>query len=155
MPLLPPVTSATFPSSFPIYFSLVEDHELRPVNSIDLLHERARAPVARRSGRTRRRARQPKRSSARTRQAPTERDEDIRDVAAPSQGQPATAGRDGEPRQICEQWPAQPPGALRGEVQRHAEPEETVERTDRAQIARAGGEHRRIRVEQREARVRE
>src|SRR3989454_8241459 len=47
------------------------------------------------------------------------------------------------------------PGALRCEVQRHAEPEETVERTDRAQIARAGVEHRRVRVEEGEPRVRD
>src|SRR3989442_15608549 len=65
-----------------------------------------------------------------------ERDEDIRDVAAPSQGQPATAGRDRKPRHVREQWPEQPSGALRCEVQRHAESEETVERTDRPQITR-------------------
>src|SRR5207253_7948927 len=77
----------------------------------------------------------------------TERDEDIRDVAAPPQGQPAATGRDEKPCHVREQWPEEPPGALRCEVQRHAEPEETVERTDCVQIARAGVEHRRVRVE--------
>src|SRR5260370_26570736 len=85
----------------------------------------------------------------------TERDEDIRDVAAPPQGEPATAGRDEKPCPVREQWPGEPPGALRREGQREAEPEETVERTDRVQVARAGVEHRRVRVEQREPRVRD
>src|SRR5439155_23488544 len=41
------------------------------------------------------------------------------------------------------------------EVERPAEPEKTGERPARPQIARAGVEHRRVRVEQREPRVRD
>src|SRR5439155_21001719 len=60
-----------------------------------------------------------------------------------------------KPRHVRDQRPAEPPGPQRGEVERQAESEETVERTDQAQIARAGIEHRRVRVEQREPRGRE
>ena len=46
------------------------------------------------------------------------------------------------------QRPFQRAGALRGEIERHAEAEEAVERADDAQIDRAGRDHRRIAVEQ-------
>src|SRR3989441_7676718 len=85
----------------------------------------------------------------------TERDEDIRDVAAPSQCQPPPAGGDRESNLVREQWQGEAPGALRWEVQRQAEPEETVDRTDHVQITRAGVEHRRVGVEQREPRLRD
>src|SRR5882724_4251816 len=41
----------------------------------------------------------------------TEREEDVRDVGAPLQGEPTTAGRDHKPRYVCEQWPEHPPRA--------------------------------------------
>src|SRR5438034_9793358 len=82
-------------------------------------------------------------------------DEHVRHIAAPSQGQPAADGRNKKPRHVRDQWPEEPPGPHRGEVERQAESEETVERTDQAQIARAGIEHCWVRIEQREPRVRE
>ena len=60
---------------------------------------------------------------AKGRERRAERDEHVRHVAAPSESQPATAGRDRQPRQVCEQRPGEPPGTLRGEVERQAEPE--------------------------------
>ena len=47
------------------------------------------------------------------------------------------------------------PGALRSEVQRKPEAEEAVSRADRLQVARAGVEHGRVGIEQRQPRERE
>src|SRR5207249_11763327 len=56
----------------------------------------------------------------------TERREDVRDVGAPAQRQPATAGGDRKPHQVCRQWPQQPSRALRREVQRQAKSSDDV-----------------------------
>src|SRR5262249_33142594 len=53
-----------------------------------------------------------------------ERDNHVGEVAAQAQRQPPPACRNRQPGEICNQWPGQPAGALRGKVERHAEAEE-------------------------------
>src|SRR5438128_3659662 len=131
MPLLPPVMSAIFPSRLPMSFSLAvlsHFHRSPPrrTNARPWPGDRAEP----RAARDRSRVHQPER-----RKGHAERDEDVRHVATPSQSQPAPAGRDRKPRPVREQWPGEPPGALRCEVQRQTESEEPVERTHDVQIA--------------------
>ena len=62
-------------------------------------------------------------------------------VAELGGGKPAAAGRDQHAHGRGQHRPAQPSGALRGEIERQPGAEESVERTDHAHIERAVGEH--------------
>jgi hypothetical protein len=62
-------------------------------------------------------------------------EEHMGQVAAPAERQPAAGRGDRQPRQVRQQRPQQPPGTLGSELQRHPQPEQAVERTDRAQVA--------------------
>src|SRR5499433_3830986 len=77
-------------------------------------------------------------------------DEHAEQAAAPLQHQPAATGRDREPREVRNKRPKQAPGSLRGEVERHSEPEQSIGGADRLQVTRAGLKHRRVAIEQRE-----
>ena len=79
-----------------------------------------------------------------------QRNENIGEVAGPAQRKPAADRRDQQPREVGQQRPQQPAGALRGEIERHAEAEQAIDRADDVQIARPGIDHRRVVVEQRQ-----
>jgi hypothetical protein len=64
------------------------------------------------------------------------------------QGEPAAAERDEHAHESHQQWPKQPSGSLRREVEREAETEEPVERSDGAQIGAAGFRQARLGAEQ-------
>ena len=73
----------------------------------------------------------------------------VRSPVQRSASQPPNAAMT-QARNVGEQRPQQAAGALRGKIERHAEPEQAIGRADHVQIARAGIEHRRIGVEQRQ-----
>src|SRR6266850_1161003 len=128
MPLLPPVIRAV------LFASLMSN--LR-VDASDRMPGR-RENVAKHgpsdraepgARRYRRRVDQPER-----RQRDAQREENVRQVAGRVQDEPAAARRDRQPRQVREQRPQHAARALRGEVERHAEPEEAIEGTDGVEI---------------------
>jgi hypothetical protein len=76
-------------------------------------------------------------------------------VTAPPQRQPPATARDRQASEVGKQWPQQAPCPLRGEVERHPEPKQSVGWTDGLQIARSGIEHGGIGAEQCKPRFRE
>src|SRR5271166_1211284 len=84
-----------------------------------------------------------------------EREKDPGYFAAQTKRQPSPGAGNDEARETRDKRPAQPADTLRGEIERHAEPEQAIERADRLQVARAGVEHGRVAVEQREPQARE
>ena len=62
------------------------------------------------------------------RQCRAQSEEDMRQVAAPAQHQPAATRRNRQPRQVRQQRPEQPSGADRGEVERQAPVRDDVAR---------------------------
>src|SRR6516165_3465941 len=72
------------------------------------------------------------------------------EAAAQAQGKIAAARRDHEPGEIGKQRPKQPAGALRGEIQRHAETEQAVGGADDTEVARTRIDHLRRGIEQRQ-----
>ena len=75
----------------------------------------------------------------------SQRDEQAGDGAEPVDREEPPPTAEADAGQRGDQRPAQPPGALRGEIEREADAEEAVERADDAQIERADLDHRRRR----------
>src|SRR6266568_7537786 len=85
--------------------------------------------------------------------ADAERHEHECQVARPAESGPAATATDGQTREIRKDGPAEATETLGREVQAQAQAKEAIERTDTLQVARAGIEHRRIRIEQSEPRA--
>ena len=89
-----------------------------------------------------------------TTSASAERDEQAACCRPSLHREPAAAGRDDDAQHRDHHRPADPPGALRGEVERETAAEEAVERADDLQVVRADLDHARIVAEQRQPRLR-
>ena len=81
-------------------------------------------------------------------------DEDASQAAAHAERQIAAARRNHQPGQIGKERPEQPAGALRSEIKRHAKPKQAVGGANHLEVARAGVEHLRRGIEQRQPGVR-
>src|ERR1043166_2593323 len=87
-----------------------------------------------------------------SRERRAEREKHAGEFAGPSQHEPAAADGKYEPREAGNERPQQASRSLRREIKREPQAEAPVERPEGARMGGAGGEHRRVAVEQREPR---